>query len=37
MQFKPWVDAFPTLLLPDKIHITRAASQWRATLYGPTF
>lgn len=37
MQFKPWVDAFPTLLLPDKIHLTKAGSQWRATLYGPTF
>lgn len=37
MQFKPWIVAFPSLLLPDKIHLTKPASQWRATLYGPTF
>jgi hypothetical protein len=37
VQFKPWVSAMPELMLPDNIHMTKAGSAWRATLYGPTF
>lgn len=37
MPFHAWVVAFPSLLVPDKIHLTKAGSQWRSALYGPTF
>lgn len=37
VQFKPWVTAMPQLMLPDNIHMTKAGSAWRASLYGPTF
>lgn len=37
VQFRPWIVALPSLLLPDKIHLTKAGSLFRATLYGPAF
>lgn len=37
MPFNSWVTAFPNLLVPDKIHLTKAGSKWRSALYGPTF